>query len=197
MELIDVPSVKDVVLVNADDEIKDLGEFFVNLIPLAWAELFSLYEKELRVAGKTIQKKFLEKGYTLCPEPCDVFRALALCPWMDAKVVIIGQDPYYLMRDGLPSATGCCFECRKGNPIERSLETILMVLGMTINKYKIPEDGDLTKWAMQGVLLLNTTLTTNYGTPNAHSGIWQFFPVRVLDYLSKMRKNVVYMLWGK
>lgn len=182
---------------NVELEPDNLGKLFIRLIPVSWNTLFRIHREELQDVGDVLQRKIDEEGHLLCPRPYNVFRALALCPWMNTKVVIIGQDPYFLARGDEPSATGCCFECREGSPIERSLETIFTVLGKTVDGFEMPEHGDLTSWAMQGVLLLNASLTTTKGVANEHAGIWQWFTVRVLEYLAEQRKNVVYMLWGR
>ena len=120
-----------------------------------------------------------------------------MTPWSQVKVVIIGQDPYFQVEKGVPSATGCSFECRPGDPIRQSLKNILLVLAKTIPGFKFPDSGDLTKWATQGVLMANACPTVEAGKPGSHKIIWKFFMLRVLQFLSKKRKNVVYMLWGR
>ena len=197
MALIVVPPNINTRLYDVVDTKESLDEMFVKIIPVSWGGLLYLYEDEIRDAGRALTRFITRNGHELCPRPYNVFRSLALCPWTETKVVIIGQDPYYLARNGNPSATGCCFECRKGAPIERSLEHIFIVLKKTIPNFEIPDSGDLSSWAMQGVLLLNATLTTTVGTANAHVGVWEFFSKCVFEYLSSMRKNVVYLLWGK
>jgi uracil-DNA glycosylase len=180
---------------SVDFDIKKFDEQILTLMPLSWRNLFDNYERELRDVA-TVIKSLVEKGETICPQPWSIFRSLSLTPWYDVKVVIVGQDPYYQVESGIPVATGCCFECRKGDIIRRSLENIFLVMKKTVKGFELPADGDLSKWAVQGVLLLNATLTTRENEANAHEKIWQFFPMRLLQYLSKVKKNVVYMLWG-
>lgn len=181
---------------SKDFDIKKFDEQILKLMPLSWRELFDNYQNELKDVANVL-KDLAAQGQVICPQPCFIFKSLSLTPWFDVKVVMIGQDPYYQVENGIPAATGCCFECRKGDVVRKSLENIFLVMKKTIPGFKMPENGDLTKWAVQGVLLLNATLTTRENVPNAHEKIWQFFPMRLLQYLSKKKKNVVYMLWGK
>lgn len=174
----------------------DLEDLFVKLIPVQWAELLDIYEEELRAAGHVLNRLIQRKGHNLAPHPWNIFRAFILTPWISVKVVIIGQDPYYLEDGGEPSATGCCFECAAGMPMRQSLQTIFLRLANTVDGFVMPKNGDLTKWAVQGVLLMNAALTTNLGTANAHAEIWKFFSVRVMQFLAERRKNIVYILWG-
>lgn len=176
---------------------QDLPLLFPRLIPLGWIELFNDYTRELEDAGMVLKRLVEKDGITICPNPYDIFRAFALTPWWNVKVVIIGQDPYYQVEKGVPSATGCSFECRIDDPIRQSLKNIFLVLGKTVEGFKFPDNGDLSYWASQGVLLANACPTTASGVPGAHKNIWKFFMLRVLQFLSKKKKNVVYMLWGR
>lgn len=175
----------------------ELPTLFPRLVPLGWMELFQDYTAELEDAGKVLKKLVEERGIVICPKPYNIFRAFTLTPWWDVKVVIIGQDPYYQVENNIPSATGCSFECRQGDPIRQSLKNIFLVLAKTVPGFKFPDSGDLSKWAEQGVLLANATPTTEMNVPGAHKAIWKFFMLRVLQFLSKKKKNVVYMLWGR
>lgn len=173
-----------------------LPELLVSLVPLGWVELFQYYEMELADAAKVL-RRFIKRDVKICPEPYHIFKPFTLTPWWNVKAVIIGQDPYYQVDNGVPAATGSCFECRPGDPIRQSLKNIFMVLKHTVEGFEIPDSGDLSKWSHQGVLLLNATPTTESGVANAHKNIWGFFVLRVLEFLAKKRKNVVYMLWGR
>tara|TARA_R110001632_G_scaffold112178_2_gene223166 strand:+ start:156 stop:947 length:792 start_codon:yes stop_codon:yes gene_type:complete len=195
-EITEIYSVKDLRIMDVKDfDTKKLDIVWNDITPIGWRLLFDLHHNEIRDAGKVISMLIHSKGHELCPQPWDIYRSFSLCPWYMVKVIIIGQDPYYQINDE-PVATGCCFETRKGSTMNRSLENMMLVLHKTIPDFVIPEDGDLSKWAQQGVLLLNASLTTTKGTPNAHKDIWRFMPIRVLQFLGKMRKNSVYMLWG-
>lgn len=174
-----------------------LEEMFVKLIPVQWAKLLHIYEEEIRAAGRVLSRLVQQQAHEIVPFPWNIYRAYALTPWQCVKVVIIGQDPYYLTEGSIPSATGCCFECAPGMPVRQSLQTIFLRLERTIEGFKRPETGDLTNWATQGVLLMNAALTTNAGHANAHAEIWKFFSIRVMQFLAENKKHVVYMLWGK
>jgi uracil-DNA glycosylase len=174
-----------------------LPTLFPQLVPVGWIELFTDYTRELEDAGKVLKRLIESSDVIVCPKPYDIFRAYTLTPWWEVKVVIIGQDPYFQVEKGVPAATGCSFECRPGNPIRQSLKNILLVLSKTIPDFKFPDSGDLTKWARQGVLLANACPTVEFNKPGSHKDIWRFFMLRVLQFLSKKRKNVVYMLWGR
>ena len=176
---------------------EQLPTLFPQLVPTGWIELFADYTRELEDVGKVLKRLVETQRIVICPRPYDVFRAFTLTPWWEVKVVIIGQDPYFQVENGIPSATGCSFECRPGDPIRQSLKNIMIVLGKTISNFKFPDSGDLTKWARQGVLLANACPTVEAGQPGSHKAIWRFFMLRVLQFLSKKRKNVVYMLWGR
>lgn len=173
-----------------------LPEFWVKTIPVGWIKLLQDYQNEIRDVGIVISHLVKNKGVRICPEPWNIYRCFNLCPWYKVKVVIIGQDPYYQIGKNGPVATGCCFENREGDGISRSLENIFLVLNKTVEGFEIPKTGDLRKWASQGVLLFNASLTTSEGVANEHKDIWKFFPIRILQFLSKVQKNVVYMLWG-
>lgn len=175
----------------------DIEQLWIDLIPVQWAELFNIYEEEIRAAGGTINRLVQRRNQRIVPEPWNIYRAYTITPWVSVKVVIIGQDPYYLTEGGIPSATGCCFECAPGMPIRQSLQTIFLRLAATVDGFRMPENGDLTKWATQGVLLINAALTTNENEANAHAEIWKFFSIRVMQFLAEKKRNVVYMLWGK
>lgn len=126
------------------------------------------------------------------PESSDIFNAFKLCPWEDVRVVIVGQDPYHT-----PGyAHGLAFSSLNPHPLPPSLRNILKELeedlGFDINTY---ERFDLTPWAEQGVLLINTALTVEKGDPNCHSDLWKPFTEEVFKVL-KEKTGVVYVLWG-
>lgn len=175
----------------------DYQKLFISMIPLGWIHVLKDCEVEIGIAGKTLTRLVKEQKHRIVPEPWNIFRAFQLTPWWEVKVVIIGQDPYHLMHGSQPSATGACFECAPGMPIRHSLEQLFTRLTATVEGFTEPQSGDLTKWMQQGVLLLNSALTTNANQPGAHLGVWSFFPIKILQFLSKSRKNIVYMTWGR
>lgn len=121
-----------------------------------------------------------------------IFNAFNLCPFNNVKVVILGQDPYYRKEQ----ATGLSFSVPKGIKLPLSLRKIYKEIEDDLRK-SIPESGDLTRWAEQGVLLLNTTLTVREAKPNSHKRLkWQNFTDAAIKALSEHHEHIVFMLWG-
>ena len=138
---------------------------------------------------------FLKSEYSktrIYPDMYDIFNALKYTSFADTRVVIIGQDPYH----GPGQAHGLCFSVKKGVPLPPSLVNIYKEitddLGVTM-----PQHGELTGWARQGVLLLNTVLTVRAGQPNSHKDKgWEIFTDRVISELNRKETPVVFLLWG-
>lgn len=121
-----------------------------------------------------------------------IFNAFNLCPFNDVKVVIIGQDPYH----GPGQAHGLCFSVQDGVAYPPSLRNIFKEIHDDIGS-PIPASGDLTRWAKQGVLLLNATLTVRANLAGSHQKRgWETFTDAVISAVAKERKNIVYILWG-
>ena len=130
-------------------------------------------------------------GKTVFPEPKNIFNAFNLCPLNQVKVVIIGQDPYH--EPG--QAHGLCFSVLPPTPLPPSLQNIYKEIESDIGR-KSKTNGDLTYWATQGVLLLNSTLTVQAHLAASHAGRgWEQFTDAVIRVLST-RENIVYILWG-
>ena len=130
-------------------------------------------------------------GKIIYPPGPEIFAAFDACPFEKVKVVILGQDPYH----GPGQAHGLCFSVRKGVP-PPSLQNIFKELQ---SEYGIPpsKDGDLTSWARQGVLLLNTVLTVEAAQPQSHRGRgWEQFTDKILECLNRERDGLVFVLWG-
>jgi uracil-DNA glycosylase len=122
-----------------------------------------------------------------------IFNAFNTTPVEKVKVVIIGQDPYH----GPGQAHGLCFSVQHGVPPPPSLVNIFKELHDDIG-IKIPDHGNLTHWAQQGVFLLNASLTVRSGEPMSHAKIgWATFTDTVIKKISEIKKHVVFMLWGK
>ena len=138
---------------------------------------------------------FLKTEYasrTIYPEMHDIFNALKYTSFADTRVVIIGQDPYH----GVGQAHGLCFSVKKGIEPPPSLKNIYSEMHDDLG-LKIPDHGELTDWAKQGVLLLNTVLTVRAGMANSHKGMgWETFTDRVISELDKKQTPVVFLLWG-
>ncbi len=130
--------------------------------------------------------------YTCYPPGKLIFNAFNLCPFDKVKVVIIGQDPYH----GQGQAMGLSFSVPENIMIPRSLVNIYKEISDDIGK-PMPTSGNLTRWAEQGVLLLNATLTVRAHEPNSHQKIgWGTFTDAVITALSKEKEGLVFMLWG-
>lgn len=126
------------------------------------------------------------------PPASRIFAAFDACPVDKIKVVIIGQDPYH----GPGQANGFCFSVNPGVPFPPSLRNILQEVH-TDTGAPIPPDGDLTRWARQGVLLLNSTLTVAQASPRSHNGRgWEQLTSQAIQKLSRERSGLVFMLWG-
>lgn len=133
------------------------------------------------------------RGEHIYPPSKDIFSAFNHCPFEEVKVVILGQDPYH----GKGQAHGLCFSVAPGIAIPPSLQNIYKELHDDLG-IPIPSSGDLTHWANQGVLLLNATLTVLASRPGSHQGMgWESFTDAVVETLSREKKHLVFMLWGK
>lgn len=127
------------------------------------------------------------------PDEKNVFNALELTPFESVKVVILGQDPYH----GFGQAHGLSFSVQKGIPLPPSLRNIYKELQEDIGG-GLPTEGDLSHWAQQGVLLLNTVLTVEEGNANSHKGIgWERLTNRLIESLNELKHPVIFILWGK
>lgn len=129
---------------------------------------------------------------TIFPEPKNIFRAFDLCPFDEVKVVILGQDPYH----GRGQANGLCFAVNTGIRPPPSLQNIFKELESDLG-HSVSHDTDLSRWAKQGVLLLNATLTVRASNAGSHQGRgWERFTDAVIKKLNEEREGIVYILWG-
>lgn len=150
-------------------------------------ELSKDYYKSL---GEFLKTEYEE--HTIYPQREDIFNALKLTAYHDVRVVIFGQDPYH----GENQAHGLAFSVPQGIAVPPSLLNIYKELKSELGCY-IPDNGCLTKWAKQGVLLLNSTLTVQKDTPNSHHGKgWEQFTDAVAAHLNRRPEPVIFMLWG-
>jgi len=144
----------------------------------------------LQNLGKFIKSEYTTK--TVYPAYENIFAALNITPYDNLKVVILGQDPYH----GPGQAHGLSFSVPAGIPFPPSLQNIFKELADDLG-HPIPNSGDLTPWAGQGVLLLNTTLTVLQGQPTSHQGYgWEQFTDRLLEVVNAKDTPVVFILWG-
>lgn len=134
-----------------------------------------------------------QEGRTVFPPKMDILKAFRLCPLEQTKVVILGQDPYH----GEGQAMGLSFstpKCIKNPP---SMQNILKEIQQEFNRPSCCLDGDLTPWAMQGVLLLNSFLTVEKAQPSSHQKIgWERFTDEMIHFVSRKKQHIVFMLWG-
>ena len=140
-------------------------------------------------------REFLKNEYTtkiIYPDKYDIFNALHYTSYKDLKVVILGQDPYH----GANQAHGLSFSVSPGVKIPPSLLNIYKELNSDLECY-IPNNGYLKKWADQGVLLLNTSLTVRAGEANSHKNKgWEIFTDKIISLINEKTDPVVFLLWG-
>jgi uracil-DNA glycosylase len=140
-----------------------------------------------------VKNEYRQNPGAVFPKGNEIFRALDLCPLDKVKVVILGQDPYPTRGH----AHGLCFSVEEHvRPFPKSLNNIFKEIQTDLGQ-AFPENGSLIRWAEQGVLLLNATLTVLEGRPESHAGKgWEQFTDAVIRELNERREGVVYMLWG-
>ena len=157
-----------------------------------WDELL---EKEFNSEQYLKLREFLKSEYskyTVYPSMYDIFNSMKMTAFEDIKVVIIGQDPYH--EEG--QAMGLSFSVPKGIEIPPSLKNIYKEISSETG-FAMPNHGDLTGWAKQGVLLLNSVLTVRKGQANSHKNKgWEFFTDGIIKKISENKENVVFLLWG-
>lgn len=162
-------------------------------IDASWKEvLHNEFEKEYF----TRLTSFVKEEYTgptpIYPPAKLIFNAFDHCPFNDVKVVILGQDPYH----GAGQANGLCFSVNKGVAFPPSLMNIFKEIQSDIGT-PIPQNGDLTRWSDQGVLLLNATLTVRASQAGSHQKRgWEEFTDAAIRELAERRENIVFILWG-
>ena len=161
----------------------------------SWHEALKLeFEKDyFRQLTDFVRIAYQENPNAIFPKGSQIFRALDLCPLDKVRVVILGQDPYPTRGH----AHGLCFSVEEHvRPFPKSLNNIFKELESDLG-IPVPPNGDLLRWADQGVLLLNSVLTVSEGQPDSHAGKgWEMFTDAVIRAVSEHREGVVYLLWG-
>ncbi len=138
-------------------------------------------------------KQQRQHGITIYPSDKKLYQALELTPFEQVKVVILGQDPYH----GEGQAHGLAFSVGNGIKVPPSLVNIYKELASDIDDFKIPTHGDLTSWAKQGVLLLNTILSVQQGNAHSHAKLgWESYTDKIIELLNQQKQNIVFILWG-
>ena len=157
-------------------------------------EWYDLLKDEFEKPYYKSLTNFLEKEYdskTIYPKPENVFNALNYCSYKDIKVVIIGQDPYHEPNQ----AHGLCFSVENGVDYPPSLKNIFKELKQELNVNI--QTGNLSAWASQGVLLLNTVLTVEKGNANSHKNMgWEQFTSKIIQIVNNNNDPIVFLLWG-
>jgi len=161
-------------------------------------ELFKM--PEFDILNEYLNEEKLK--YEIFPYPDLLYNAFNYTSYDNISVVILGQDPYpnfEMFNDELiPNAMGLSFSVPYDNPIPSSLRNIFHNLNKFGHFYdkQIPKHGNLRSWAMQGCLMLNTSLTVKQGKPNSHSFYWTNITDRIISHLSDTKENIVFVLWG-
>ncbi|MCT7594539.1 uracil-DNA glycosylase [Aliarcobacter butzleri] len=141
-------------------------------------------------------KEEIDKRYEnsiVFPEKQNIFKAFSLTKFEDLKVVILGQDPYH----GIGQAQGLSFSTPSNIKNPPSMVNILKEINDDLGKKSVCEDGDLTPWAKQGIMLLNTILTVEQGLAKSHHNLgWEIFTDNIIKYISENKENVIFLLWG-
>ena len=155
----------------------------------------NILEKEFEKSYFKDLVEFVKNEYsinTCYPKGVDIFAAFDFCSFNDVKVVILGQDPYH----GPNQANGLCFSVKDGNAHPPSLINIFKEISSDLNK-AYPKSGNLEKWAKQGVLLLNATLTVRAHEAGSHQKKgWETFTDEVIKQISNNKEHVIFLLWG-
>jgi uracil-DNA glycosylase len=155
-------------------------------------QLLNEFNKNYMVNLRKFLKSQIDNGKTLYPSGPEIFNAFKYTPFNKVKVVILGQDPYH----GPRQAHGLCFSVQKGIKTPPSLANIFKEIQTDLG-IEISDHGDLTSWAKQGVLLLNTVLTVEKGKAGAHQGRgWESFTDQVIRTLDNREDPIVFVLWG-
>ena len=160
---------------------------------MTWEDIIDLEKQKdyYKSLEKEINKRY--ETTTVFPEKQNIFKAFSLTKLDNLKVVILGQDPYH----GFGQAQGLAFSTPANIKNPPSMQNILKEIQSDLGKKSICEDGDLTPWAKQGVLLLNTILTVEEAKPKSHHNLgWEVFTDNVIKYISDNCEDTIFILWG-
>jgi len=163
---------------------------------MLWEEAVPLLKEGFH--KQLVQQAYSDKRLKVFPPKEHVFDAMRLTGFYETKVVIVGQDPYFNEHKLGPEAHGLCFSVKDGIPVPPSLRNILKEVNESVyDGQNVSTSSDLTRWAKQGVLLLNASLTVIAKKPNSHAGLgWHKLTDNIIATLSQKRENLVFMLWG-
>jgi uracil-DNA glycosylase len=159
----------------------------------SWKKALASEFKETYWQTLTIYLKLAYLNSVIYPPAPAIFRAFDLVPFDRVKVVIVGQDPYH----GIKQANGLSFSVNNGINLPPSLKNIFQEIKNDLGIDPLPS-GDLSRWAKQGVLMLNSVLTVEAGKPASHANLgWEQFTDAAIKALNEKREHIVYLLWGK
>lgn len=162
-------------------------------MPTTWDQLIQQQAQQSYYQNLQQQVALARTNEQVYPAPDHVLRALKLTPFSQVKVVILGQDPYH----GEGQADGLAFSVPAGVKFPPSLRNIFKAIQHDYPNYQPPLAGDLSSWAEQGVLLLNTVLTVSKGQAHSHAKWgWETFTDAMISALNEQRQGLIFMLWG-
>lgn len=166
----------------------------INNVGEGWKKFFNqqLQSRSLVKISTKISDMDMNEKDNIFPPLADVFNAFKICPIEKIKVIIIGQDPYHTRG----AAMGLAFSHYPNIKVQPSLVSIFDEMKLEGFKFD-PNNGDLSKWATQGVFLINTALTVESGNANCHSKLWIDFIENLFEYLNRVCDNLVVVMWGK
>ncbi|RDU64708.1 uracil-DNA glycosylase [Helicobacter sp. MIT 14-3879] len=165
-------------------------------IESSWKEILSEDFKSEYFSNLREKYYFAVKNTITLPPPKLLFNAFNLLPFWEVKVVILGQDPYHNIENNTPQANGLAFSVSKGVTPPPSLKNIFKELNRDLGM-PIPNNGDLSSWEKEGVLLLNTILSVEFKKPLSHKSFgWETFTDNIIKNLSLKREKIIFMLWG-
>lgn len=178
-----------------------IEEAAFDFCPPTWEPLFEEAKDDIIHAAVTARAHCEKERLSMFPPPSLVFRAFYLTPLPAVRVVIVGQDPYYTKYinshgESVPTATGLSFSVNEDCKVPPSLVNIYKELSRTIDGFEIPKHGNLTRWAEQGVLMLNMGLTVAEQIPESHIGCWMGFLDKLVVKISEYNPRCIYVLWG-
>lgn len=185
------------------DQSWTIGRIMREYPPDTWGEAFAeaLPDIEGIPGGRGLDEILAEdeaKYGMYYPLKKDIFNAFRLTPLNKVRVIIIGQDPYHqTLPGGDPRAVGMSFSVRKSDAIPSSLNNIYKELQNTVHGFEPPNHGDLSEWAQQGVLMLNTCLSVRPGQAGSHGDIWMGFVTKMLRKIAEVRPKAIFLLWGR
>lgn len=156
-----------------------------------WEEIFLSLMDEFIFINRIILEDEDKYGLSI-PRRQDIFRLYSMIPPYHIKVVVIGQDPY----PDIEQAMGIAFSIRKGIRITGSLKNMYSEVKNCYPGFNPPSHGDLTYWVLQGVFLLNTSLTLRPGSPNSHEAVWMGLVIKTIELILSHNNECIFMLWG-